>query len=109
MQPLQFQDLRKTSPAPVGLSVSEMRGLLEGVVGLSREWSRRLSVRDPQREKVLNMSCMAEALLSGGDYSPVALGALRAQLCANCRRLEPARGCCAGGSLAQCPLLHRVA
>lgn len=109
MHTRQFQDLSKASPASGEFSAGETRELIEGVLGLSREWSQRLSVRDPQREKVVHLGCMAEELLMSGDFSPAALGALRAQLCANCRRLEAARGRCAGQSLAQCPLLHCMA
>lgn len=78
---------------------------LRGVANLTRTWLERIVGHDPQREQLMRLGALADELADHGTPSPSAIGAIRAMLCANCRRLDAAQGRCAGQTLERCPLL----
>lgn len=78
---------------------------LFAVARVTRDWLSRIERHDPHREQVQRISILAEDLAARGTPSPPAIDAIRAMLCANCRRLDAAPSECSGQALERCPLL----
>lgn len=86
----------------------DRRAQMLAVARLTRSWLERIGTLDPHREQVLRMGLLAEDLAAGGSPSPSAIAAIRAMLCANCRRLGAAPDGCSGQVLERCPLLAKA-
>ena len=88
-----------------GLRPDEHVARLLAVAKVARTWLERIQTHDPHREQVQRMGILAEDLAGRGSPTPSALAAIRAMLCANCRRLDGFQGDCSGQVLERCPLL----
>lgn len=96
---------RQSAAAAAPEPVPERQARLQGVALLARKWLERIPALDSHRESVLRMGILADDLAMNGTPSAAAMGALRAMLCANCRRLDAAQGQCSGQIMERCRLL----
>ena len=106
---MQFVYLESTGSRPRTPDIESRPGdqveRLRAVARVARTWLERIGTHDPHREQVQRMGILAEDLAERGSPTPSAIAAIRAMLCANCRRLAVAPGDCSGQTFERCPLL----